>query len=156
MQGGTSYGGDYIEYIFNISDIKQLEGLKLKGSFTTYDRFIEGQWESTFTVEQIGESKFIDTNIKLDEITIKKVTVSPLGVTLTAYGNVARNTNDELPLYEFDMTIEYKDGKTAEPFNMMYYSEPGEFNIKYVSSELIDVDKVSSVIINGEQIKFAE
>lgn len=155
-QGGTIYGGDYIEYIFDISDIKQLEGLKLMGSFTTYDRFIEGQWESTFIVEQIGENKVLDTNIKLDEITIKKVTVSPLGVTLMAYGNVDRNKNDELPLYEFDMTIEYKDGKTTEPFTMMYYSEPREFNIKYITSELIDVDKVSSIIINEESIRFAK
>lgn len=38
----------------------------------------------------------------------------------------------------------------------MYYAEPGQYNIKYVSSELIDVEKVTSVSINGELIDFSQ
>lgn len=154
--GNITHGGGYIEYIFDISDIKELEGLKLMGAFTVYDRYISGKWENRFTVNSIGGSKEIDTNIAIEGATIKKVVLSPLGINFVAQGEPIDKESQQLPMYDFDVIIHYENGESEKPYTVMYYAEPGQYNIKYVSSELIDVEKVTSVSINGELIDFSQ
>lgn len=148
----TIYGGDYIEYIFDISDIKELEKLKLMGTFTVYDKYTTGKWENQFTVSAIGESREIVTDIALNKTIIKKITLSPLGVNFIAQGKLDDEIGEQLPMLDFNITLHYENGEYKGPYNVMYYAEPGEYNVKYVSSELIDVDKVTSISINGETV----
>jgi len=122
------------------------------GSFTVYDRYISGKWENKFIVNSIGKSKEFDTDIAIEEATIKKIVLSPLGISFIAQGGSENRAGAQLPMYDFDVVIHYENGRFEKQFTVMYYAEPGQYNIKYVSPELIDVDKVTSISINGEII----
>ncbi len=154
-QGETTIGGDYLEYIFDISTVNQLEGLKLMASFTTYDQYVEGRWENTFTLEAIAESKEVDTDLPLKRGSIKKITVSPLGITLNCLGDpdIKRDGEGGILPADIEMTLQYEGGKSVGPYTVICHIEPGEFNIKYLPPDIIDVEKVESITVDGETIK---
>lgn len=136
---------------------KELNGKKISmiiNSFYSGTENITGKWVNKFTINSIGEVKEIDTDIALEEARIKKIFLSPLGVKFVAQGDSVNKISEQLPMYDFDIILHYKNGEFDEPYNVTYYAEPGEYNIKYVSSELIDVEKVTSITINGESINF--
>ncbi len=138
--GNTEYGHDYVEYIFDMKDIN-LDEIRLMGYFVSNNKYTEGNWKTTFKLLSVKETKKITTNIKLDTLTINKVSVSPIGITLLCNGDIEK-------LEKINVKANMVDGsvKTFESF--ISYGEVGETKLKFTSSLSLDVAKVESVSIN--------
>lgn len=143
-KGGTQYGGDYKEYIFDISDISQLNKLQLKGNFTSYDQFVTGKWETTFDLKKDFLSKTGTATLTLDEEIRTDIVVSSLGVTLMGKGvNQITPENLQMELYLNDGTsIHPKSGFLNIDDNLM----------KWISPQTIPVNEVNYLMLDGQKV----
>lgn len=144
--GNAKWGRDYIEYIFDVSNIN-LDELKLIGDFVSHGNYITGNWKTTFRIQSVGEELQTDCNIKCDTLNINNIKVSPLGVTLAGSGEI--NESMTIPI-----SIKMTDGSVQEFESGMRYSDNGEVKLKYVPPLPLDTSKVESVIVNGTSIYF--
>ncbi|UPK41092.1 DUF4179 domain-containing protein [Paenibacillus pabuli] len=144
IKGGTRYGGDHEEYIFDISDISQLNNLRLKGDFTSYDQFVTGKWETTFDLKQDSLSKTGKAILMLDEEIRTEIVVSSLGITLMGKGvNQLKPENLHMELYLNDGTsILPKSGFLNIDDNLM----------KWISSQTVPVNEVNYLMLNGQKV----
>ena len=144
IKGGTRYGGDYKEYIFDISDISQLNNLRLKGDFTSYDQFVTGKWETTFDLKQDSLSKTGKAILTLDEEIRTEIVVSSLGITLMGKGvNQLKPENLHMELYLNDGTsILPKSGFLNIDDNLM----------KWISPQTVPVNEVNYLMLNGQKV----
>lgn len=144
IKGGTRYGGDYEEYIFDISDISQLNKLQLKGDFTSYEQFVTGKWKTTFDLKQDSFSKTRKATLTLDEEIRTEIVVSSLGVTLMGKGiNQITPENLHMELYLNDGTsILPKSGFLNIDNNLM----------KWISPQTIPVNEVNYLMVNGQKV----
>ncbi|HHV17743.1 MAG TPA: DUF4179 domain-containing protein [Thermoanaerobacterales bacterium] len=144
--GNAKWGRDYVEYIFDVSNIN-LDEFKLMGNFVSHGNYVTGNWKTTFNIQSVGEELQADCNIKSDTLNINNVKVSPLGVTLAGSGEI--NESVTIPI-----SIKMTDGSIQEFESGMRYSDSGEVKLKYVSSLPLDTSKVESVVVNGTSINF--
>ncbi|MGF9696386.1 hypothetical protein AAIH57_05020 [Paenibacillus sp. MABNR03] len=144
MKDGIGYGGDYIEYIFDISDISQLENLQLKGKFTTYDQIIKGQWETSFNLKEEALSKTGDATVHLDKDTDVKVTVSSVGVTLKGMDM------NRIPLEDLRLEIYLNDGTQITPKGGFVRIE--DTITKWISTQTIPIQEVNHIMFNGQKV----
>lgn len=144
IKGDTRYGGDYEEYIFDISDISQLEHLQLKGNFTSYDQFVTGKWETTFNLKQDSLSKAGETTLVMNGDIRMEVVVSPLGVTLMGKGvNQIKPEDLRLELY-------LNDGTSILPKSGFINID--EDLVKWISSRTIPINEVNYLMLNGQKV----
>lgn len=144
--GISKWGRDYVEYIFDVSDIN-LDESKLMGYFVSNGNYVTGNWKTTFKIQSVGEELQTDCNIKSDTLNINNVKVSPLGVTLAGSGEISQSVT--IPI-----SIKMTDGSVQEFESGMCYSDNGEVKLKYISSLPLDTSKVESVVVNGTSINF--
>ncbi|WP_053956430.1 DUF4179 domain-containing protein [Inediibacterium massiliense] len=139
-EGNTKYGSDYIEYIFDMGDI-EVDKLKLMGYFVSNGNYVEGNWETTFKIQSVGETKEKDCNIQLDNGRINRICLSPMGITL-----LGRGESEDVD----DITVSAKmtDGSIQTFDSMMSYSEDEEIKLKFVSFLPLDISKVQYIMIN--------
>ncbi|MDO3408152.1 hypothetical protein QWJ34_00075 [Saccharibacillus sp. CPCC 101409] len=151
---GVVYGGDYEEYVFDISDHSQLKGLRLMGSLLTYQEMVRGHWETTFDLKQ--ESRMLKgaADVKLDSAQITGAEVSPLGVTLTGTGFDRAIEEDEDILGRMRLAVHFKDGTKLAAAGGFIRSENGP--IKWLAPETLAVEDVDYVSLNGEKIVLSE
>ncbi|MEC0125472.1 hypothetical protein [Paenibacillus pabuli] len=147
-KGGTRYGGDYEEYIFDISDISQLDHLQLKGNFTSYDQFITGQWKTTFDLKQDSLSKTGETTLVMNEDIRTEIKVSSLGVTLMGKGI------DQILPENLHIELYLNDGTSI-------LAKPGFLNLddnlmKWISPHPIPVNEVNYLMLNGQKVNLQE
>ncbi|KGP80305.1 MULTISPECIES: DUF4179 domain-containing protein [unclassified Paenibacillus] len=145
---GTNYGGDYEEYIFDISNISQLEHLQLKGNFTRYDQFVTGKWETTFDLKQDSLSKTGETTLVMNEDIRTEIKVSSLGVTLMGKGM------DQFRPEDLHMVLYLNNGTSILP-------KSGFINIddnlmKWISPHTIPVNEVNYLMLNGQKVKLQD
>ncbi len=141
--GNTDYGHDYIEYIFDMNDIN-LDEIKLMGDFVSDNKYTEGNWKTTFKLQSVKEEKQISSNIKLDTLTINKVSVSPIGITLLYSGNTEE-------LQKVNIKANMVDGTVRTFESSISYGEIGETKLKFISSLPLEVYNVKSLSI-GENV----
>lgn len=140
--GSTKYGNGYSEYIFNVSP-QMVSGYSLVGEhFETNSNYIEGDWQASFTVEAVKSTKKADCNINIGSIRIKSVCLSPLGITLFAEGKKADDTDIEISV----PSIKDKEQNFSKFFNSSYNNQ---LIIKYVPSELLDIEEIKTIYVNG-------
>lgn len=144
IKGGTRYGGDYEEYIFDISDISQLNNLRLKGDFTSYDQFVTGKWETTFDLKQDSLSKTGKATLMLDEEIRTEIVVSSLGVTLMGKG--INQTTPE----NFHMELYLNDGTSILPKSEFLNIDDNL--MKWISPQTIPVNEVNYLMLNGQKV----
>jgi len=144
--GISTWGRDYIEYIFDVSDIN-LDELKLMGYFVSNGNYITGNWKTTFKIQSVDEELRADCDIKSGTLNINNVKVSPLGVTLAGSGEIKESIT--IPI-----SVKMTDGSVQELGSAMSYSDYGEVKLKYVADLPLDTYKVKSVVVNGTSIDF--
>lgn len=150
---------NYIEYLFDISDVKELDRLKLVVKYSEYERMITGKWEDKITVRAYAESREIKTSISIGRATIEKVILSPLGVTVIV-GVKTQVGNELSAIYDTDLIINYKNGGT-DRFSLWleHYNDntAGQYNLKFSpANRLIDVESIESITIDGITISLGE
>lgn len=139
--GNTQYGSNYVEYIFDVDNVK-LNEAKLMGYFVSNGNYTTGNWKTTFKIQAVGEERQLDCNIKFDTWLANNIFISPMGITLVGSGQ----GND---LQKITVSANLNDGTVQTFDSVMSYSDNGEVKLKFISSLPLDVSKVKSVTVNG-------
>ncbi|MPQ43569.1 DUF4179 domain-containing protein [Clostridium tarantellae] len=137
--GNTTYGGEYIEYILDISNIN-MDEVNLDGFFVSSKNYTEGNWKANFKLQPVTEKKNIKCNLELEKGAVKNIELSPLGVTL-----IGKDFNEEyIKLNMNDGTTEIIQYDVAHRDNINKSKE-----CKYIPKLPIDISKVRSIDIAG-------
>lgn len=150
--GGKVYGGKYQEYVFDISTPEQLKGLKLMGSLLTYDELVKGSWGATFDLKPESRTLTGTTEFGLGKGTVHQIEVSTLGVSLKGTGfegddeETAEAARDGLKI-----AIHFKDGTKLESNG--YFVRTDDIPIRWSTNEVIPVENVDYVSLNGQKIE---
>lgn len=139
--GNAKYGNGYSEYIFDVSP-QMVSGYSLIGEhFATNGSYIEGDWQSSFTVNAIKSSKKVDCDIDINGTKIKGVCLSPLGITLFAEGKKPDDTDIKVTV----PTTKNREYNFSKFFNS---SNDNQLVIKYVPSEPLDIKNMDKIYVN--------
>ncbi|MET1170817.1 hypothetical protein [Paenibacillus amylolyticus] len=144
MKNGVDIGGDYIEYVYDLSAVDNLDKLRIQGSFTSISEVVQGNWKTTLNLSQNALSKTgniqLDTNGGLQA----NVTLSPVGVTLTG------EALSMIRMEDLSIEVHLKDGTklTGESG----FLQLDQDLIKWISPKTIPVNDVSYLLINGEKV----
>ncbi|MCG7379741.1 hypothetical protein MH215_22320 [Paenibacillus sp. ACRSA] len=149
MRDGVGYGGDYIEYVYDLSALSkagQLHQLKLKGSFSNITEVLKGNWTTTFDLKKnvigkVGTTQLIDPDGSQVPISIQ---LSTIGVTLTG------EKLKQIPLDDLRMEIYLKDGSRLTAVSGFISLD--QDLIKWISPSTIPVHDVSYLLINGQKV----
>ncbi|MCL2323677.1 MAG: hypothetical protein FWC47_16420 [Oscillospiraceae bacterium] len=154
------YLNKYHEFIFeDINDISQIKDLKLCLDVSEYGEYIEGNWEAKFTVP--SETKKIETPVKDNlmlcdkEVFVDKIVLSPLRISI--YCKYYESKNHTLVIKNQDVIkVMYKNGTIVDfPYTSLIGGVPsGDLDIfSYdLSGDIIRIEDVKSIIINGKEI----
>jgi hypothetical protein len=131
------------EFIIETGSEEELANVYLSGVFTNYDSLNTGEWEATFKVKGV-ETKSFACTVETDSVTIDRIVLSPLGVTVYGKGNP-----DDEPVQ-----IRMKDGTdiVSEGFSRSGDAESGEFECKYKFSAPINILAVDSISLAGQKV----
>ncbi|MCP1133613.1 hypothetical protein NKT34_09945 [Paenibacillus polysaccharolyticus] len=148
MKDDVGYGGDYIEYIYDLSSVKALNKLKLQGSFTNIGEVIQGKWETSFNLNQLNKSKRGHVNLGKNSGTQVEATLSPIGITLTgeALGMIR--------MEDLKIELQLKDGTKMSA--LTGFIQLHNDLVKWISSKTIRVEDVSNLVINGQKVNLEE
>lgn len=139
--GKLEYGNNLQEYVFDVDAIN-LENYALSGNFTTSGNSVSGNWQTTFKLSDVNESKIVDFLYNFGNWQSQEVTISPLGLTIKGIGEVENST-------EMTATISMKDGHTQKLTHLISITDKGQIKLKLLTDEPLDVEKVKSISING-------
>ena len=134
------------EQVLPLPQDTPLDQIKLMGSFTTYDNYTTGNWKTTFRFESPNTQKQATVDLKLEEVRIQSLSLSPLGLTIEG---ILLNGNDRPDL---DIALVYHDGTTKELGYGLSYVENNRIQMKSSFNVPQDMEKVAHVVINGNTI----
>ena len=142
--GKTNYGNEYTEYIFekNSMDVDEQE---LLGHFVSNGNHIEGDWNTTFRLQSVGEKLTYDFKKDFGTWTSNSVSISPLGVTLYGSGKFNESTQLEVDVIMNDGSVQTLDFMTG-------FIENEEVIVKFLSPLPLDLSKVKSINIDDTEI----
>ena len=108
--------------------------------------YIEGQWKTKFKLKSIDEQNEYKCNNNVDKITINKVVLTPLGLSLYGEGY----QYDDVP--NLQIALNMKDGTVKNLESEMWDGKEGML-LKCIGDEIIKIDEVQSISINGITIE---
>lgn len=148
MKDGVGYGGDYTEYVFDLSSIEGPDKFRLQGSFTNIDEVIRGKWETSFNLNKHTASKSGHVRLNENRGTQVNVNLSTIGVTLSGEDMRELRMEDlEIELHLKDQTKQISTSGLLKIDNNL---------IKWISPETISVEDVSDLFINGQKVILKE
>ncbi|WKL02249.1 hypothetical protein Q0F98_39355 [Paenibacillus amylolyticus] len=144
MKNGVDIGGDYIEYVYDLSAVDELDKLRLQGSFTSISEVVQGNWKTTFNLSQNDLSKTGNVQLGANGASQANVTLSVVGVTLTG------EALSKFRVEDLSIEVHLKDGTklTGESGFLQLDKDL----IKWISPKTIPVNDVSYLLINGEKV----
>ncbi|WP_366295631.1 hypothetical protein [Paenibacillus sp. AN1007] len=148
MKDGVRYGGDYIEYVYDLTAVDAVDKLKLRGSFTNIGEVIQGKWETSFNLEQHNASKSGHVNLGRNADTHVKVTLSPIGITLTG------DDLSRIRMEDLNIELHLTDG-TKRAARSGFIQLDNDL-LKWISSETVPVKEVSYLLIDGKKVSLEE
>ncbi|MDQ0655905.1 hypothetical protein [Paenibacillus sp. W2I17] len=104
MKNGVDIGGDYIEFVYDLSAVDQLDKLRLQGSFTSISEVVQGNWKTTFNLSQNALRKTGDVQLDANGGLQANVTLSSVGVTLTG------EALSKIRMEDLSIEVHLKDG----------------------------------------------
>lgn len=136
----TSLPENIEEYILEAGSNEDLSKIYLSGVYTNYASLNTGEWETTFKVKGV-ETKSVACSAETDSAKIKRIVLSPLGVTASGTGEPAEK-----------IRLLMKDGRpiSSEGFSCSADEETGKFECKYKFTALVDIQAVDSIDFSGE------
>ncbi|WP_315371725.1 hypothetical protein [Paenibacillus xylanexedens] len=144
MKGQVRFGGDYIEYVYDLSSVDQLDKLRLQGSFTSISEVVQGNWKTTFNLSQNALSKKGNVQLDANGASQANVTLSPVGVTLTG------EALSKIRVEDLSIEVHLKDGTNLS--GASGFLQLDQDLIKWISPKTIPVNDVSYLLINGEKV----
>lgn len=130
------------EFIIQVPDVRDLDGLYLSGFYTNNKTLHFGEWKVTFEVKGVS-TKTVPCSIETGTLSVIKAVLSPFGVSI--YGKGERTES---------IRVQLKDGTKldSEGYNCSGYGETGKFECKYKFEDPLVLEEIQSITIAGEQI----
>ncbi|PJN62620.1 hypothetical protein PAEAM_21830 [Paenibacillus sp. GM1FR] len=144
MKNGVDIGGDYDEYVYDLSAVNELDKLRLQGSFTSISEVIQGNWKTTFNLSENGLSKTGNVQLDANGASRATVTLSAVGVTLTG------EALNKIRMEDLSIEVHLKDGTKLS--GASGFLQLDQDLIKWISPKTIPVNDVSYLLINGEKV----
>lgn len=144
MKDGVGYGGDYEEFVYDLSAVDDLDKLRLQGSFTSISEVVQGNWKTTFNLSQNGLSKTGNVQLDANGASQANVTLSAVGVTLTG------EARSKIRMENLSIEVHLKDGTKLT--GKSGFLQLDQDLIKWISPKTIPVNDVSYLLLNGEKV----
>lgn len=147
----------YIEMIYDLENLgltaEEIAEAKLIGYCSHYESYCEGNWDLTFQIEEVENTKQEDCSIQIGDCEIKSAKISPIGVTLR--GRSPESVEEDISI---SVTLDGKEIEFPEygsEWSLLEY-EKGMNNVtfRYFFDQVTDVSTIDSIMINGNSIIF--
>ena len=140
--GRTIYGNDYIEYIFDLTNIN-LNSINLNADVFYSENYVQGPWKTNFKIDPISEEKVVNHERINSHYTIDKIKISKLGISILTDNNL-----DEVSSIKINMNNDMQEMLDSK----IIIQEGNKTYIKFLSNAPIDIQSVKSIDINGDII----
>lgn len=145
---------EYSELIYEgVTEPEQLKDLSLVIDYMKSPKITEGDWEFSFMVPKKITTEFkVDRDILIngDKLRIDMVSLSPIGVTIHLPQNMSADYNHSDVVY-----VEYEDGNTVELNQSSIHTYESESTLIF-GGNIIEIENVKNIIINGESINISQ
>lgn len=138
---------DTNEYVLFLPQGQDVEDMELVYSGTTYDCLTQGDWSTTFRLEQVKERLQSKLDLDLGGWTVKSVTVSPVALTVRGTGEMW-GMDGEMP----EISVLLQDGTRVETSSAGTAMEGEDVTLNSMFNEILDLSQVKSVTLNGEPL----
>ena len=137
---------DLVEYVLIPPKDADLSELSIRMETMTYDHLLDGNWATTFRLEEASESLVIPCGKDMNPWTLDEVQVSPISV--TAFGSGEMTAESEAA----DMKVILTDGTEVSSSSASVSTGDGTVICRSIFDRVIDLENVAKVTLNGEEL----
>lgn len=136
------------EYVLFLPEGQDVSDMEVVYSGTTYDSLTQGNWSTTFRLEQVKERLQSRQELDLGGWTVESVTVSPVAVTVRGSGDLW-DLGGEMP----EVRVWLQDGTQVEASSAGTSVDGEDVTLNSMFNEILDLSQVKTVTLNGEPLK---
>ena len=137
------------EYVLFLPEGQDVSDMEVVYSGTTYESLTQGEWSTTFRLEQVKERLQSKLNLDLGGWSVESVTISPVALTVRGSGDMW-DMGSEMPMPE--ITIQLQDGTQVETSAAGTSVSDKGVTLNSMFNEILDLSQVKSVTLNGEAL----
>lgn len=136
------------EYVLFLPEGQDVSDMEVVYSGTTYDSLTQGNWSTTFRLEQVKERLQSRQELDLGGWTVESVTVSPVAVTVRGSGDLW-DLGGEMP----EVHVWLQDGTQVEASSAGTSIDGEDVTLNSMFNEILDLSQVKTVTLNGEPLE---
>ncbi len=136
------------EYVLFLPEGQDVSDMEVVYSGTTYDSLTQGNWSTTFRLEQVKERLQSRQELDLGGWTVESVTVSPVAVTVRGSGDLW-DLGGEMP----EVRVWLQDGTQVEASSAGTSIDGEDVTLNSMFNEILDLSQVKTVTLNGEPLE---
>lgn len=136
------------EYVLFLPEGQDVSDMEVVYSGTTYDSLTQGNWSTTFRLEQVKERLQSMQELDLGGWTVESVTVSPVAVTVRGSGDLW-DLGGEMP----EVRVWLQDGTQVEASSAGTSIDGEDVTLNSMFNEILDLSQVKTVTLNGEPLE---
>ncbi|OUN87293.1 hypothetical protein B5G03_03920 [Gemmiger sp. An50] len=137
------------EYVLFLPEGQDVSDMEVVYSGTIYDSLTQGEWSTTFRLEQVKERLQSKLNLDLGGWTVESVTISPVALTVRGTGDMW-DMGGEMAMPE--IVIQLKDGTQVQTSAAGTSVSDEGVTLNSMFNEILDLSQVKSVTLNGEAL----
>lgn len=136
------------EYVLFLPEGQDVSDMEVVYSGTTYDSLTQGNWSTTFRLEQVKERLQSRQELDLGGWTVESVTVSPVAVTVRGSGDLW-DLGGEMP----EVRVWLQDGTQVEASSAGTSIDGEDVTLNSMFNEILDLSQVKTVTLNGKPLE---
>lgn len=136
------------EYVLFLPEGQDVSDMEVVYSVTTYDSLTQGNWSTTFRLEQVKERLQSRQELDLGGWTVESVTVSPVAVTVRGSGDLW-DLGGEMP----EVRVWLQDGTQVDASSAGTSIDGEDVTLNSMFNEILDLSQVKTVTLNGEPLE---
>ena len=137
---------DLVEYVLIPPEGCDMSELSVRMETMTYDWLIDGNWSTTFRLEEASESLVIPCNKDMKPWTLSEVQLSPISI--TAFGTGEMTAESEAA----DLQVFLTDGTEVSCSSASVSTGDGTIVYRSIFDQVIDLESVAKVTLNDEEL----
>lgn len=136
------------EYVLFLPEGQDVSDMEVVYSGTTYDSLTQGNWSTTFRLEQVKERLQSRQELDMGGWTVESVTVSPVAVTVRGSGDLW-DLGGEMP----EVRVWLQDGTQVDASSAGTSIDGEDVTLNSMFNEILDLSQVKTVTLNGEPLE---
>lgn len=136
------------EYVLFLPEGQDASDMEVVYSGTTYDSLTQGNWSTTFRLEQVKERLQSRQELDVGGWTVESVTVSPVSVTVRGSGDLW-DMGGEMP----EVRVWLQDGTQVEASSAGTSIDGEDVTLNSMFNEILDLSQVKTVTLNGKPLE---